>query len=199
MLTAQQVGGAERILQVAICLFAQKGYEATSTREIVEAAGVTKPMLYYYFGSKEGLCKAAIKRFVQPFFAELRQTTAESREPRELLVDFVWMHFQHFHNHRDVFQFYMSLCFGPDREKFLQDFESLGEEIHVLFGELASRVAPRGSCVRGVKRISPSPCNTRSKRRTWPAFRADRAHAAIGPENSRQPPGRLRSEVALWN
>jgi AcrR family transcriptional regulator len=144
MSTAQQVGGAERILQVAIGLFAQKGYEATSTREIVEAAGVTKPMLYYYFGSKEGLCKAAIKRFVQPFFAELRQTTAESREPRELLVDFVWMHFQHFHNHRDVFQFYMSLCFGPDREKFLQDFESLGEEIHVLFGELASRVARTG-------------------------------------------------------
>ena len=144
MSTAQQVGGAERILQVAVCLFAQKGYEATSTREIVEAAGVTKPMLYYYFGSKEGLCKAAIKRFVQPFFAELRQTTAESREPRELLVDFVWMHFQHFHNHRDVFQFYMSLCFGPEREKFLQDFESLGEEIHVLFQDLAARVARMG-------------------------------------------------------
>ena len=90
MSTAQQVGGAEKILHVAICLFAQKGYDATSTREIVEAAGVTKPMLYYYFGSKEGLCKAAIKSFAEPFLAELRQIAAETCPPRQLLVDFVW-------------------------------------------------------------------------------------------------------------
>jgi AcrR family transcriptional regulator len=144
MSIAQQVGGADRILQVAIGFFAQKGYEATSTREIVEAAGVTKPMLYYYFGSKEGLCKAAIRRFVQPFFAELRQTAAECREPRELLVDFVWKHFQHFHNHRDVFRFYMSLCFGPDRDKFVDDFESLGKEVRALFWDLTSRIATTG-------------------------------------------------------
>ena len=144
MSIAQQTGGADRILQVAIILFAQKGYEATSTREIVEAAGVTKPMLYYYFGSKEGLCKAAIRRFVQPFFAELRQTAAECREPRELLVDFVWKNLQHFNDHRDVFRFYMSLCFGPDREKFLEDFESLGKEVRALFRELASRIATTG-------------------------------------------------------
>ena len=44
---------AEGILQAAVRLFARKGYEATSTREIVEAAGVTKPMIYYYFKNKE--------------------------------------------------------------------------------------------------------------------------------------------------
>ena len=144
MSTAQQTGGAEKILQVAMGFFAQKGYEATSTREIVEAAGVTKPMLYYYFGSKEGLCKAAIKHFVQPFFAELRQMAAECREPRDLLVDFVWKNLQHFNDHRDVFRFYMSLCFGPDREKFLEDFESLGKEVRALFWDLTSRIAQAG-------------------------------------------------------
>ena len=156
MSTAQQTGGADKILQVAIGLFAQKGYDATSTREIVEAAGVTKPMLYYYFGSKEGLCKAAIKRLVQPFFAELRQMAAERREPRELLVDFVWKNLQHFNDHRDVFRFYMSLCFGPDRDKFVQDFESLGKEVRALFWDLTSRIATRrGSCVPAAKRTSP--------------------------------------------
>jgi AcrR family transcriptional regulator len=35
--------------------FTLRGYAATSVRELCEAAGVTKPVLYYYFKSKEGL------------------------------------------------------------------------------------------------------------------------------------------------
>lgn len=36
-------------------LFGLRGYGSVSVRELVQAAGVTKPTLYYYFGSKEGL------------------------------------------------------------------------------------------------------------------------------------------------
>ncbi|MBW2208934.1 MAG: helix-turn-helix transcriptional regulator, partial [Deltaproteobacteria bacterium] len=43
------------LLEAATALFAQKGYAGTSVREIVERAGVTKPVLYYYFENKEGL------------------------------------------------------------------------------------------------------------------------------------------------
>ncbi len=57
----------ERLLEVATNLFARKGYAATTTREIVGAAGVTKPVLYYYFRSKEGiyleLMEGAFKEF----------------------------------------------------------------------------------------------------------------------------------------
>ena len=45
----------ERVLDTAIRIFAQKGYAGTSVREIAEKAGVSKPVLYYYFKSKEGL------------------------------------------------------------------------------------------------------------------------------------------------
>ena len=45
----------DRLLRAATELFAQKGYAATSVSEIVGAAGVTKPILYYYFKHKEGL------------------------------------------------------------------------------------------------------------------------------------------------
>jgi AcrR family transcriptional regulator len=101
-------------------------------------------MLYYYFGSKEGLCKAAIKSFAGPFLVELRELAAESRPPRELLVEFVWRHFQHFSSHRDVVRFYMGLHFGPDREKFRQDFKSLHQEVRSLFRELAATIAATG-------------------------------------------------------
>ena len=50
----------ERLLETAIGMFAEKGYAGTSVREIVEKAGVSKPVLYYYFKSKEGLFLAIL-------------------------------------------------------------------------------------------------------------------------------------------
>ena len=49
------------LFKAAVDLFSEKGYEATSVREIVERAGVTKPVLYYYFGSKSGLLDSILK------------------------------------------------------------------------------------------------------------------------------------------
>jgi len=48
-------------LETATELFAEKGYAGTSVREIVEKAGVSKPVLYYYFKSKEGLFYAILE------------------------------------------------------------------------------------------------------------------------------------------
>ena len=54
-------GARMRIIDAAIDLFAENGYAATSVREIVGQAGVTKPVLYYYFGSKEGLFQTILE------------------------------------------------------------------------------------------------------------------------------------------
>ncbi len=48
-------GGRDAILKAAVGLFARKGYAGASTREICEAAGITKPVLYYHFRGKEQL------------------------------------------------------------------------------------------------------------------------------------------------
>jgi TetR/AcrR family transcriptional regulator len=120
-----QNDNAEKILQVGIHLMAKKGYQATSTREIVAAAGVTKPMLYYYFGSKEGLCKAGIRRFSEQILAILRGKTEEPLEPRQMLVEYIWTIFSHMQEHRDEGMFYMSLFFGSERQWFLEDIKQV--------------------------------------------------------------------------
>jgi AcrR family transcriptional regulator len=48
----------ERILDVALDLFTEQGYDATSLREIAERLGVTTAALYYYFPSKEDILLA---------------------------------------------------------------------------------------------------------------------------------------------
>jgi AcrR family transcriptional regulator len=50
------------ILDVAGRVFARAGYESAPMDEIAEMAGVSKPMLYAYFGSKEGLYLAYVER-----------------------------------------------------------------------------------------------------------------------------------------
>jgi AcrR family transcriptional regulator len=48
----------ERILDVALELFAAQGYDGTSLRQIAEQLGVTKAALYYHFESKEDIIRA---------------------------------------------------------------------------------------------------------------------------------------------
>lgn len=50
------------ILDAAEALFAEKGYAATSLREIGERAGVSRGTPSYFFGSKEGLYRAVFER-----------------------------------------------------------------------------------------------------------------------------------------
>ena len=63
---------ARHIARAAARLFAERGYDATSVREIVEAAGVAKPTLYYYFRSKEGLAQALLTVPLTNLVATLR-------------------------------------------------------------------------------------------------------------------------------
>ena len=50
------------ILDNALNLFAKKGFDGASTREIADAAGVTHALIKYHFGSKEELWKEAVNQ-----------------------------------------------------------------------------------------------------------------------------------------
>src|SRR5678816_4577194 len=51
----------EQLIDVATKLFAKTGYEATTTAAIAEAAGVTEPILYRHFKSKQELFVAIVR------------------------------------------------------------------------------------------------------------------------------------------
>jgi AcrR family transcriptional regulator len=58
----------DRILQVALDLFVEQGYDKTSLREVAERVGVTKAALYYHFASKEEI----LRTLLQPAFTAWR-------------------------------------------------------------------------------------------------------------------------------
>jgi len=58
--SAEGVDTRTRIQQVALELFTERGYEATSLREIAERLGVTKAALYYHFRTKDEIVQSII-------------------------------------------------------------------------------------------------------------------------------------------
>ena len=135
---------ANRLLESAVRLFAHKGYPATSTREIVEAAGVTKPMLYYYFQSKEGLLAAALRHFADAFHERLREVAHEPREPFEQLVQLVWTHLAFCQDHKPLARLFYALSFGPDDQKNLVDLNEYTCVGQTLVAQIVDRAVASG-------------------------------------------------------
>jgi len=83
----------ELILRVAGNVFADGGYERASMDRIANLAGVSKPMLYAYFGSKEGLYGAYIERtggeLVERLVHADRREARQSERLRALVSEFL--------------------------------------------------------------------------------------------------------------
>lgn len=84
----QKAARRAQILEAALTLFAQKGYDATSTREIANQVGVTEGLIFHYFPTKADLLRAGLETS-HSFLSELRNllTRVEQRPAREVLTE----------------------------------------------------------------------------------------------------------------
>jgi TetR/AcrR family transcriptional regulator len=130
----------DRLLHVAADVFARKGYAATSVNEIVEAAGVTKPVLYYYFESKAGI-------FHEIFVEALRQFRDALQAPQDpnltvvaRLVDLCGRVYDLFSSHLEVARLVHSIYYGPPQGAPNMDLE----QFHLPFQEALARLVEEG-------------------------------------------------------
>src|ERR1700760_3855813 len=68
-----------RIIEVALRLFGERGYEGASTRDIATAAGVNAPALRYYFDNKEGVYRACAEYIAEGWTAQLAPVVAQAQ------------------------------------------------------------------------------------------------------------------------
>ena len=83
-------------MQCAEELFYSRGYDATGVQEIVDRAGVTKPTLYYYFGSKKGLLKAILDIKFEWLNPMLEKVVVQSGDIREKLYSLAGVYYDFF-------------------------------------------------------------------------------------------------------
>ena len=138
---ARESGEArEALIREALTLFTTKGYAATSVREIVEAAGVTKPVLYYYFGNKEGLYLELIRHPLDAFVQAVIQATAGKDSARAKIGQLFETVLLLFMEHLDEARLMYSIYYGPPQGAPHVDFEAH----HSRLGELISELVREG-------------------------------------------------------
>ena len=114
MTTAQtESRSPDRILLSSLQLFSTKGYDATSVREICEAAGITKPTLYHFYGSKEGVYRALVEGVLTRFSADVERLLAEPGSVRDRLRDVARVYFERARTQPDLVRFVFGLVHNP--------------------------------------------------------------------------------------
>jgi len=83
----EKSGVKQTILDGALKLFSQRGYEGVSVNELTEAAGITKPTLYYYFGSKEGVFESVCQSHYTRLNALINENAVYSPNPKSYSED----------------------------------------------------------------------------------------------------------------
>ena len=101
------------IMQKALSLFSAFGYEATGTQQICDAAGVTKPTLYHYFGSKLGLLQALLSAPNETLLNELTVACAYQGDLPLTLTRITSVYFNFAASHRLFYRLQLALWLAP--------------------------------------------------------------------------------------
>lgn len=117
----------DRIVRAAQRLFATKGFSATSLREVALAAGVTKPMVYYYFGSKDGLYQSLLDIGNASFRRALEAAIDPQASCQANLIEVLRSLARFARGQRDTLQFLLSSVLGPRNASPTPGLNSLTE------------------------------------------------------------------------
>jgi len=109
----EEQSAKEALLMAAVSLFSEKGYASTSVREIAALAGVTKPVLYYYFQSKEGVFRAILDGAAQGQEELLDEASRKSGSVLDRILFLYRRIYEELVPNYRLFRMIHNLIFGP--------------------------------------------------------------------------------------
>lgn len=121
-----------QMLRVATRLFAEHGFAGVSMADIADAAGITKPMLYAYFDSKQGLYVACIERAADELLAALTASIDPRQPPEEQLWSGLNALFRFIEENRNAWRTFLveAGAHGPDAAEGVRKLRAdLGERL----------------------------------------------------------------------
>lgn len=142
----------QRLLDAALQLFSSKGYAATSVRELVETAGVTKPVLYYYFKNKEGLYLALMGDALGDFLLVAEQARTAPGSVTERICGYCTALLDIFVDRLPVARLIYAIYYGPPQGAPHIDFEASFSTMLAHMEQLVSEGISTGE----FRQVSPS-------------------------------------------
>ena len=170
----------DAILRVAAALFAERGYEETTIRQIGDAAGILSGSLYHHFDSKESMLDAILRGFIDHTLASYEAVLTQGRGPTETFEALIRTSLESMGEYRSAILIYQN------ESRFLLDqqrFAFLGDA-HLKFERTWTGVLRQG-VADGEFRADLDPVLVyRLVRDTiWAAPRWYRPGGPLGPEH----------------
>lgn len=125
----------EQLLEVALQVFAARGFHQTSMNDVAEAAGVTKPVLYQHFSSKRALYLELLELVSHRLMAAIDEATSAAAGPREQVERGLRAYFRFVVDSPDEYQ----LMFGGGTRRdpeFAQEATRLERSIAAVIADL---------------------------------------------------------------
>ena len=124
----------EHLVRLAAELFAEKGFQATTVRNIADEAGILSGSLYHHFDSKESIVDEILASFFTEIMSAYRAVLDESENPRDPIAGLVRAAFGSLEPHRaaiTVMQNDWNYLQGMDRFSYLTKSEDEVEKMWV--------------------------------------------------------------------
>jgi TetR/AcrR family transcriptional regulator len=136
-----QLAAKERIRKTAIGLFADKGFAATTTREICEGASVTKPVLYYYFKNKELLYRGLLMDASEESQKQLLQAAQQKGTAQGKLINVTAANFALTMHDPKLSMMFLRMVFPSGEGGPGIDCVQIGKErVHLIAGIVAEGI-----------------------------------------------------------
>jgi AcrR family transcriptional regulator len=129
-----------KIFFVAARLIGQKGYHAVSMREISEQSGVSKPTIYYYFNSKEGLFLQLFNSAIAYSDSQINEILARDISIREKIMELIKARFHQTLKYPDFAKFFLHLFIFMEDTPLSKQFQAEA----IIRREIIARLLQQG-------------------------------------------------------
>jgi AcrR family transcriptional regulator len=134
----------EQALLAAHTLFAERGYAAVTMDEVAAAVGVTKPLLYNYFGNKERLYIACMERAGDALIATIATAVDQTANPADALGAGVRAFFAFLDSDRSAWAVLFDETLPQAGEVFDRVAEYRGQILDLVSASLLAQIPERG-------------------------------------------------------
>ncbi len=130
-----------RILVEALSLFADRGYAAVGVQDVCEAAAITKPTLYYHFGSKRGLLEAIAAERYGAFADAVDSSCAYGGDVAAVLMALMWTFLSSARADEAFTRLRLALAFSPPESEAHAVFRPFTERLYASVRRLFAAAA----------------------------------------------------------
>jgi TetR/AcrR family transcriptional regulator len=102
-----------KLLECALELFSSRGYDAVGVQAVADAAGLKKPTLYHYFGSKSGLLKTLLDTHFEELFMALEKAADYQGDVKTTLTTVCAEYFDFAQKNRSFYRMQLAMWFSP--------------------------------------------------------------------------------------